>query len=197
MTRAFLEEQRDDGGVPLRRRHHENRGFVPVAGLQVSALQQKNLECFHAPGHGRRQQRSGPVLHARVYLGAAPQQRPHAFGVAGSRGSDQVEITFACHGIAREKLRAGQTLDLARADRLGFLLQVFVENRKNVTFPENVDQSGLGDASFDFDNHFGWDLDQRAGRIAQAASRMLGELHCLQGLGNLIAHGRFGASHRR
>ena len=40
-------------------------------------------------------------------------------------------------------------------------------------------QAGFRDAPFDFDNNFCWDLDQRAGRIAQAAPRMFGELHCL------------------
>jgi hypothetical protein len=64
-------------------------------------------------------------------------------------------------------------------DWLCSLLQIFVENRKDFTVPEDVDQSGLRDAPFDFDNHLRWDLDQRTGRITQAAPRMFRELHRL------------------
>jgi len=52
MAGAFLEQQLDHVGVPLRGRHDEHRGFVAVTSLQVGALQQQKLECFDAPGNG-------------------------------------------------------------------------------------------------------------------------------------------------
>src|ERR1700722_14621399 len=80
--------------------------------------------------------------------------------------------SLGMRAFARDSPEAA--LDFGHVDRFCFLLQVFVENRKNVTVPQDVDQSGLRNFPFDFDDHFRWNLDQRTGRIAQGASRMFG-----------------------
>src|ERR1700733_336745 len=84
----------------------------------------------------------------------------------------------------------GGGLSLGRAHRRRLLLQVLIENREDFALPENIDQAGFRDAAFDFHNHFGRDLNQRTGGIAQTAAGMLGQLDCLQGFGNLVANGQ-------
>ncbi len=84
--------------MPLGCSHHQHRGIVLIAGFQIGALHQQQLDGVQTSCHCGGQQRRGSVFEPRIHFGASAQQGSHALHFAGGGSSDQIEISLGRHG---------------------------------------------------------------------------------------------------